>query len=65
MHARQDRAEWVDLAERLAAIESKLETRQGSNISNPLIIQHYQDQRQHMHKASFKIEIRRFDGANV
>lgn len=39
--SRQDRGERADLAERLAAIKTILETRQVSDISNPLFTQKF------------------------
>lgn len=55
--SRQDSTEHMNLANRLAASETKLETRHVSHLSNPLYNQNILDQRPSMHKIPFKMDI--------
>lgn len=54
----------MDLVASLAAIKSKRNNKQVSNISNPLFTKSCQDQRNIAHKTHFEMEIPRFDGSD-
>lgn len=53
------------MANRLAAIEAKLDTNLVSSIKNPLFSHHHQNHRFYNSKTLFEMDIPRFDGTDL